>query len=99
MFQKTYFSIDTRREKIIDAIRKEGFEATLITDRPNFVYETHQHPETKLIVCIQGSMRVMVNRKIYDFEPGDKLKIPGNTPHSGIVGDKGCVYFWSEKFI
>ncbi len=99
MFQKAYFSKDTRREKIIDEIRKEGFEPTLITDRPNFVYDTHQHPETKLIVCLQGSMKVTVNRRIYDFKAGDKLKIPGNTLHSGVVGDKGCIYFWSEKII
>ena len=80
-------------------MKKEGFSPKLITDSPNFIYKTHEHPETKLIVCLQGSMKVNVQGKEYNFEPGDKLKIPGNTPHSGIVGGKGCIYFWSEKII
>lgn len=99
MFIKMFFSKDIPREKIIEAMKQEGFEPKLINDKPNFVYDTHQHQETKLIVCLEGSMKVKVLDEDYMFEPGDKIKIPGNTPHSGIVSDKGCVYFWSEKVI
>ena len=44
-------------------------------------------------------MEVIVERGKYLFEPGDKFIIPGNTSHQAIVGDKGCVFFWSEKVV
>lgn len=80
-------------------MKAEGFNPKLITDAAYFVYEPHQHEETKLIVCLEGSMNVSVKEKIYNFEPGDKIIITANTPHSAVVGSTGCVYYWSEKII
>lgn len=97
MFYKHFFPKDIPRGDIIKAIKEEGFDPKLLADTPGFVYETHKHPESKLIVCLEGSMKVNVAGKMYDFGPGDKILIPGNTPHGAVVGDKGCVYFWSEK--
>lgn len=97
MLHKNIFPKGTPREDVVQTISKEGFNPILITDKPGFVYETHQHAESKLIVCLEGSMKVNVNGKNYDFEPGDKLLISGNTPHSAVVGSNGCKYFWSEK--
>jgi quercetin dioxygenase-like cupin family protein len=99
MLQKALFPQNTSREKIIEAMRNEGFEPKLITDKPGFIYEIHQHPETKLLVCLEGSMKVNVAGEEILFESGDELKIPGNTEHSAVVGDKGCVFFWSEKLV
>ena len=97
MYKKGFFKAKTAKEKIINAIREEGFDPILINDKPGFIYETHQHLEAKLIVCLKGSMKVKVKTEEYDFEPGDKLLISGNTPHSAIVGSEGCVFYWSEK--
>ena len=80
-------------------MQDDGFNPKLIKDKPGFIYEPHQHPETKYLVCLEGSMKVIVKDKTYDFQPGDKLLIPGNTRHSAIVGKNGCVFFWSEKVI
>ena len=98
MFHKTFFA-NTPREKIKHAMQEEGFSPLTITDNPGFVYHPHQHAQTKYLVCLEGSMKVTVNSKTYDFEPGDKLIIPGNTKHSALVGENGCVFFWSEKVI
>ena len=97
MFEKKHFDKNASRGKIIEEMIHEGFKPKLINDKANYIYKIHKHPETKLIVCLEGSMKVKVLNKEYIFEPGDKLKIPGNTLHSGIVGDSGCLYFWSEK--
>lgn len=99
MYDKNFFKKGTPREKIIKAINQVGFNPILITDRPGFVYEIHTHPETKLIVCLEGSMKVKVADQTFNFEPGVKIRIAGNTPHSGVVGNKGCTYFWSEKIL
>ena len=97
MFNKNFFPKETQREDVFKSIKQEGFNPILIEDKPNFIYEIHQHPEAKLIVCLEGSMRVKVKDKEFDFEPGDKLFIPGNTPHSAVAGNKGCIFYWSEK--
>jgi len=99
MLQKAFFAKDAPCEAITAAMKREGFEPKLITNAPGFIYETHRHPETKLLVCLEGSMNVKVENEEYLFEPGDKLMIPGDTDHNAVVGDKGCVFFWSEKII
>jgi quercetin dioxygenase-like cupin family protein len=97
MFQKRHFSIDISRDQIIEEMKKDGFKPELVNDEPNFIYKPHKHNETKLIVCLEGSMKIVVDGKTVNFEVGDKLRIPGDTLHSAVVGNKGCVYFWSEK--
>jgi quercetin dioxygenase-like cupin family protein len=98
MFQKAYFA-NKSREEIKKKMQEEGFSPLVITDKPGFIYKPHQHATTKYLVCIEGSMEVTVNGKTYDFGPGDKLIIEGNTKHSAQVGKDGCVFFWSEKIV
>jgi len=78
-------------------MQEEGFSPDVITVNPGFIYEPHQHHEAKYLVCLEGSMKVTVDGKTDDFEPGDKFIIQGNTKHRAIVGKNGCVFFWSEK--
>lgn len=98
MFYKGFFK-DVSREKIKKAMQANSFSPKLITDKPNYIYKPHQHPETKYLACLEGSMKVTVNGKTHDFQPGDKLLIPGNTTHSAVVSNQGCTFFWSEKLI
>lgn len=98
MFKKSFFAKKSR-EEIKRKMEEEGFSPLVIQDEPGFVYHPHQHKETKYLVCLEGSMQVTFNGKTYDFLPGDKLIIEGNTKHSAIVGKDGCVFFWSEKVV
>jgi quercetin dioxygenase-like cupin family protein len=88
---------DLDHKKIADDVRKEGFNPLLINDPPGFIYSLHSHPETKLLVFLEGSMEVRVKGKLYQCEVGDKLIIPGNFEHSAKAGPEGCTFFWSEK--
>ena len=98
MFHKAFFA-NTSQEKIKQQMQKEGFSPLVVKDKPGFVYKPHKHAETKYLVCLEGAMQVTFNSKTYDFEPGDKLIIKGNTTHEALVGDKGCVFLWSEKIV
>lgn len=98
MFYKAHFA-KASRAKIKEAMHKDGFTPTVITDSPGYIYEEHEHKETKYLACLEGSMLVTFGGKTYDFEPGDKLIIPGNTKHSAVVGEKGCTFFWAETII
>lgn len=98
-FSKSKFSTVTSSSIVITAIQKIGFNPKRIIDPPDLIYETHVHPETKLLVGIKGSMNVIVDNINHLLEAGDELIIPGNTPHSGKVSFEGCSYYWSEKVI
>lgn len=99
MLQKSFFPKDTPKHKIIRSVKEEGFDPILIADRPHRVYHKHKHPETKLLVGLEGSMQIKVKGEKFNLEPGDKLIIPGNTFHSAVAGENGCKFYWSEKIL
>lgn len=97
MYQKAFFKHGTAKEEMLKQIKHEGFNPLLISDEHGYLYQEHQHAETKLLVCVTGSMQVTVEDTTYDFEPGDKLIIPGESRHSAVVGKDGCTFYWAEK--
>lgn len=98
MYSKDFYRGKTENE-IAELARKEGFNPIKFSNSPGFVYTLHQHPETKLLAFLKGSMEVKVNGETFLCELGDKLIIPGNTPHAAVVGNDGCEFFWSEKLL
>ena len=98
MYYKNFYKNLSEKE-IKDKIIEEGFNPIKVEDDPNYEYQTHTHEETKILAILKGGMCVTVNGEHFVIEPGDKLVIPGNIPHSAQVGDRGCTYFWSEKII
>jgi quercetin dioxygenase-like cupin family protein len=98
MYSKNFYKGKSEQE-IIQDIEREGFDPIPITNVPGYVYPLHKHPETKILVFLKGGMRVTTLNKTFDCKPGDKLIIPGNTPHKAIVENEGCTFFWSEKIL
>lgn len=96
MFQSKFFE-SMNRSQIAEQIRKEGFDPIYVQDPPGRVYRTHNHPETKLLAFLEGSMEVTVAGQKFYCRPGDKLIIDGNIEHSALAGPEGCGFFWSEK--
>lgn len=96
MFEKGIYKENTKQE-IKEKVKKLGFDPITINNLPGDKYFKHKHPETKLLVCLIGSINVEVGDEKFEMEPGDRLIIPGNTYHSAFVGIKGCAFFWSEK--
>lgn len=80
-------------------IREEGFDPMKYHNNPGDVYALHQHPETKLLAFLEGTMEAKVGEETFSCSKGDKLIIPGGVPHSAVVGKDGCIFFWSEKII
>lgn len=98
MHEKGFYK-GLNEKDIFRKIKDEGFSPVKISDSPKYIYEEHTHPETKILAILEGSMEVKTRGKSLLLEKGDKLMIPGNTKHSAAIGDKGCVFFWSEKLI
>lgn len=96
MYQANFYKrID--KERIAEEVQREGFDPIYITDPPERVYHPHRHPETKLLVFLEGSMEITVQGQKFECKPGDKLIIPGNVEHSAVAGPEGCAFLWSEK--
>lgn len=98
-FDKAYFPKNTKQEEIVKSIKNIGFSPKLIVDDPNFVYDKHTHPESKILVGVAGSMNITVDGQTILLKPGDRLYIPGMVPHSAMISPYGCTYYWSEKIL
>jgi len=96
VFQQKFYPV-IEEKKIMEDIKREGFNPLRFSNALGFVYYSHRHQETKLLVFLEGSMEVKVEEETYQCGSGDKLIIPGNMEHSAIVGSGGCVFFWAEK--
>lgn len=88
--------INLSREEIEAALRQKGYVPTLDCDQPGFVYKPHSHPETNIIVVLEGSMFVKVNDQQANIGPGDQVTFPGGATHSSQIGSNGCTYFWVQ---
>ena len=95
MFRQFYKGLS--ESEIKKHIETEGFSPMKIRNDPDYVYEEHSHPETKLLAFLEGSMEVTVDGEHYSCVKGDKMIIEGNVSHSAVVGNEGCTFFWSEK--
>ena len=62
---------------------------------PGDRYGAHSHPYHKLLYCVRGSIRFLVEPggQQLDLSAGDRLDIPPGATHSAIVGPQGvaCV--------
>jgi len=98
MFKRGYYSKMTKSE-IRQSIKNEGFDPLIINNSPGYTYSKHHHLETKILAFLDGSIEVTVNNDTFNCKKGDKLIIPGNTEHSAVVGEEGCLFFWAEKIL
>ena len=98
MYKKGHY-LGKSETEIQNLVQEEGFSPIKISDSPGFVYPSHNHPETKLLAILSGSMTAKVGEEEYFLNPGDQILIPGKLTHSAVVGRGGCTFFWSEKMI
>ena len=76
-------------------LQREGLSGRWWSNPPGDRYGAHSHPYHKLLYCVRGSIRFLVEPggQQLDLTPGDRLDIPPGATHSAIVGPQGvaCV--------
>lgn len=85
------------RSEIRAIIEREGWTPYVIDEPAGYTYEPHHHAESKLIVVLEGEMEVTLGDDALRCRPGDRLTIPGGEVHAAVMGECGCLYFWSEQ--
>ena len=75
-------------------LRAEGLQPSTWSNGPGDRYAVHQHAYSKVLYCLQGSIRFTLPREGteagVDLGPGDRFELPAETPHGAVVGPHGC---------
>ena len=74
------------------ALRQEAASCYSWSNGPNDRYGAHSHPYEKVLYCVDGSIRFVLEGegRQLELEPGDRMVLPAGTVHSAIVGPAGC---------
>ena len=74
------------------ALRQEAGSCYSWSNGPNDRYGAHSHPYEKVLYCVDGSIRFVLEGegRQLELEPGDRMVLPAGTVHSAIVGPAGC---------
>jgi Cupin domain len=57
---------------------------------PGDRYGRHDHPDDKVLFCLDGSITFHLDERDIELRPGDRLDLQAGTPHSATVGPTGC---------
>jgi quercetin dioxygenase-like cupin family protein len=80
-------------EAILDLYRQEGLSPYRWGNGPGDRYGSHSHSYNKVLYCASGSITFVADGEPVEMEAGDRLDLPAGTPHSAIVGPRGCSCF------
>jgi len=73
-------------------LAREGLNPERWSNGPHAVYAAHEHPYTKVLMVVSGSITFTVaGGRVVPMQPGDRLDLPAHTSHSALVGSHGVV--------
>jgi hypothetical protein len=84
------------REEAERKLGDEGLEAEAWQNGPDYTYIAHEHPYTKILYCVVGSIVFHVrdsSGEVHDIglEPGDRIELGSGISHSATVGPNGVI--------
>jgi hypothetical protein len=84
------------RIKAEETLADEGLNAEAWQNGPDYRYIPHEHPYTKILYCIIGSIVFHVHGaggEVRDvaLEPGDRLELGPSVVHAATVGPNGVI--------
>lgn len=83
-------------DEIFGMLTCEGHRPTRVVEAPGAIYDSHRNSYDLVLAFLRGSAEIRIGTQVYHCVPGDKLNIPGDQPHSGIVGTQGVVYLMTQ---
>jgi quercetin dioxygenase-like cupin family protein len=76
---------------MLSALEREARDVHGWSNGPGDRYAEHDHPYTKLLYCLAGSIDfILADGRRFTLGPGDRLVLPPRTRHSAHVGPHGC---------
>ncbi len=71
----------TEKERIVAALKAEGYSVYEWRDPAGTQYPTHIHPCDEVRWIVEGEMVLGANGQEYRFAPGDRFDVKPDTPH------------------
>ena len=77
-------------ESAIRAVfESEGLEPYSWSNVAGYRYDWHDHPDHKVLYCLEGSITFHTGEGDTDLSSGDRLDLPPGTRHAATVGPSG----------
>ncbi|MBK8033926.1 MAG: hypothetical protein J0M07_10480 [Anaerolineae bacterium] len=83
-------------DQICEHVSRHGHNAHKVVELPHATYENHRNSQDLVLGFASGSAKITIGKDVFNVAAGDRLNIPGNRPHSGVVGAEGIVYFVTQ---
>ncbi len=83
-------------DQILGRLTCEGHRPRRVVEQPGAIYQSHRNSYDLVLAFLRGSADIRVGDHLFHCVSGDKLNIPGSTPHSGVVGTEGVVYLMTQ---
>lgn len=83
-------------DEIFGKLSCEGCAPHRVVEGPGAVYDNHRNSYDLVLAFLRGSAEVRVGQQVYHCVAGDKLNIPGDLPHSAVIGTQGVVYLMTQ---
>lgn len=74
----------------------DKISAVKVVTSPNAEFDgkTHWHDNEQILIMISGMVRLVIDGKEFDAQPGDLVFFPAGSRHAAIgTGPEGCVYY------
>jgi quercetin dioxygenase-like cupin family protein len=84
-------------EDLRGRLEAEGYEVVVWRDRSNWSYAQHAHEHDESLWVLRGRLVLQIEGRDYALEPGDRLMLPKDTPHSARVGAEGATYLIGQR--
>lgn len=83
-------------DEIFARLTCEGHRPSRVVEAPGAIYDSHRNTYDLVLAFLRGSAEIRVGAHVFHCVAGDKLNIPGNLPHSAVVGTQGVVYLMTQ---
>ena len=69
----------------------EGLSPYAWSNSPGDRYAAHSHSYDKVLYCVRGGIRFVLDDASVDLGPGDRLDLAAGTSHAAVVGPQGVL--------
>jgi quercetin dioxygenase-like cupin family protein len=79
-------------DEVSSRLSGEGYAPHRVSEPAGATYDNHKNSYDLILAFVEGSADVKISGQVYPCKAGDRLNIPGDQPHSAVVGSDGVTY-------
>jgi len=86
-------------ESFLEDLQRQGYAVHTWSNGPDFWYPVHDHPYSKVIVVLKGSVVFYMpgEKREVPLKAGQRLELAPHTEHSATVGPEGVTCLEGQR--